>query len=132
MAKEHNGIVRYNNFNGKSENCGMDLNSGKFTAPVNGAYLLMFNGMKANGKKFLDMMMKVEGKTVAWMGTRVENHYSTGPVPMTVLVNMQAGQKAWVEMQDHTVYGLPAGDSLFSLNNKATHFVGLLIHKNDW
>lgn len=48
MAIQNNKVVFYDGFNAKSEPCGLDLKGGKFTAPVDGAYLLSFNGMKVN------------------------------------------------------------------------------------
>ena len=76
------------------------------------------------------MHLMVESKTVDWMGTKVDNTVSFGAVPMTALVNMKAGQKAWVEFMDGTIYGLPPGDSLASHNQKMTHFIGILISQN--
>lgn len=78
------------------------------------------------------MHLYVEGKTVAWIGMRVDgNVESVGAVPLTALVNMKAGQKAWVEFQDISGWGLPPGDSLASHGNKVTHFIGILISENN-
>ena len=48
MYTSNGGVVFYNGFNAKSEPCGLDLRSGIFTAPVDGAYLISFIGMKVS------------------------------------------------------------------------------------
>ena len=100
----------------------MDLYAGKFTAPVNGHYLLQFHAAADHGHE-VQAIMKVDGTDVAGINdwaAAVKNKRVTG-ISTSVMQFLKAGDQVWVQLHRGKLKGHGAGSQVY------TSFLGHLV-----
>ena len=105
-------------FNDVSINVGNGYNpgTGKFTAPVDGIYLISFSYLQANGYTSHVQLIK-DGAVYTELHANHKNH---DQLSKTVLIQLKKGQNIWVRLVKSSTYAVYGG-------GKYTTFSGYLI-----
>ena len=103
-----------------NEGNAMDINSGIFTAPVDGTYLFSFAGIKDDSKKFTRISLRLNDANIGSAGASEKTPWAT--FSLQSILKLNQGDNIDLFLQNGTY---------FDSNNHWGHFVGSLIGAAD-